>query len=424
MSSQPVSSDSSTALPARYIPALDGLRAAAAFLVVGGHYISFEGGVPLSQTVATLTGIGMTLFFVLSGFVIHYNYSTTVIRPGGLRAFFVARFARLYPLYILLFLFDFAYTGLTARGACGQAGMPHEHWAGLIFYLTLTQSWFYAVICHTALVYQYGPVSAVSWSISVEFFFYLVYVAVAILIARRQWSARRVIGIAAAVYALTVIYFLLCGHEDAVNRVGTAVFGTIASTANGYENSLQRWLLYFNPAARLGEFFAGMAAAHLYLTRRQEAATLSPTAASEFTIVAILAVILLHLWLYGVIAPENALIGRTASQLYGPVIAIMLYLIARYDTPWSRLFALPLPVQLGEASYSIYLLHEIVPSAFKRLGLQSTDVGIGWVTWVGMLIVVALISRVSYAVIEHPARVKLRALLAPRRAPALTAPDT
>jgi hypothetical protein len=32
-----------------------------------------------------------------------------------MRAFFVARFARLYPLYILLFLFDFAYTG--AHGA-------------------------------------------------------------------------------------------------------------------------------------------------------------------------------------------------------------------------------------------------------------------------------------------------------------------
>ena len=83
----------------------------------------------------------MTLFFVLSGFVIHYNYNATIVRPGGLRLFFVARFARLYPLFILMFLFDFAYTGLTARSACGQIGAPDEHWLALPFYLTFTQSW-------------------------------------------------------------------------------------------------------------------------------------------------------------------------------------------------------------------------------------------------------------------------------------------
>jgi peptidoglycan/LPS O-acetylase OafA/YrhL len=150
--------------------------------------MAFEGGAPLSVTASTLVGLGMTLFFVLSGFVIHYNYNATIPRPGGMRAFFVARFARLYPLYILLFLFDFAYTGLTARSACGQIGAPDEHWLGLLFYLTLTQSWFYAVICRASLAYQYGPVAAVTWSISVEAFFYVAYVVVAMLIARRKWS--------------------------------------------------------------------------------------------------------------------------------------------------------------------------------------------------------------------------------------------
>jgi hypothetical protein len=113
-----------------YVPALDGLRGLAALLVAGAHYMTMEGGAPLSEIVQTLTGLGMTLFFVLSGFVIHYNYNATITRPGGLRLFFVARFARLYPLYIILILFDFAYTGLTARGACGQIGAPGEHWTG------------------------------------------------------------------------------------------------------------------------------------------------------------------------------------------------------------------------------------------------------------------------------------------------------
>ena len=46
----------------------------------------------------------MTLFFVLSGFVIHYNYASAVTgnRPlHGIAAYLWARFARLYPLFIL-----------------------------------------------------------------------------------------------------------------------------------------------------------------------------------------------------------------------------------------------------------------------------------------------------------------------------------
>ena len=255
-------------------------------------------------------------------------------------------------------------------------------------------------------------------------FFYLVYVALAALFIRRRWTARNVIGLAATVYILIFIYFSLCSYyEQDVNRIGLELFGPAASTANGYENSLLRWLLYFNPAARLGEFLAGLAAAHVYLVTRQRSAMLGPAAASAMTLTAIALTVGLHLWLYGVIAPGNAFIGRTASQLSAPLVAVTVYLIARYETPSSHILSLPLPVRLGAASYSIYMLHEIVPSAFKRLGLQSSDIAIGWVTWVGALILLVLISSASYALIEHPARSWLRALLAPRRAPVLTAPD-
>jgi peptidoglycan/LPS O-acetylase OafA/YrhL len=410
-------SDHSAAPHEPYIAALDGLRGVAVMLVAGGHYMAFEGGAPLSVTASTLAGLGMTLFFVLSGFVIHYNYSAKIVRPGGMRAFFAARFARIYPLYIVLFLFDLAYTAFTARDACGRIGTPDEQWLGLVFYLTLTQSWFYAVICRASLIYQYGPVAAAAWSISVEVFFYLAYVAVATLIARCKWSTRDVIVMAATAFCLVVIYFLVCRHyEEDINRIGVAIFGSSASTDNGYEDSLMRWLFYFNPAARLGEFLAGLAAAQLYLAWWRHPATLAGPRASAVTLAAILALVMIHLWLYGVVAYHSSFIGRTASPLYGPLVAMTIYLVARYDTPWSRLFSHAIPVRLGEVSYSIYLLHEIIPSAFKRLGLTTTDIAVAWVTWAGALLLLALISLVSYAVIERPARTWIRALLAPRGA--------
>jgi peptidoglycan/LPS O-acetylase OafA/YrhL len=46
----------------------------------------------------------MSLFFVLSGFVIQYNYADIFLKerlPSATFKFIVARFARLYPLYVL-----------------------------------------------------------------------------------------------------------------------------------------------------------------------------------------------------------------------------------------------------------------------------------------------------------------------------------
>ena len=103
---------------------------------------------------------------------------------------------------------------------------------------------------------------------------------------------------------------------------------------------------------------------------------------------------------------------RIASPLYGPAIAIMMYLIARYDTFCSRVFSNSILVRYGEVSYSIYLLHEILPSAFSRLGLSPLDQWSLWLMWSGSLLLLAIISRVSYLYIERPARLVIRARLA------------
>jgi peptidoglycan/LPS O-acetylase OafA/YrhL len=65
-------------------------------------------------------------------------------------------------------------------------------------------------------------------------------------------------------------------------------------------------------------------------------------------------------------------------------------------------------VKFGEASYSIYLLHEILPSAYKRTGLLIPDQWFAWPLWTGSLILLALISRLSYLYIERPARFAIR----------------
>src|SRR5947207_2900022 len=88
------------------IPSLTGLRFLAALSVAISHATTLI--MPMKGPAGawyiileSLAGIGMPLFFVLSGFVIHYNYSETIKheRLRGIANFFSARFARIYPLF-------------------------------------------------------------------------------------------------------------------------------------------------------------------------------------------------------------------------------------------------------------------------------------------------------------------------------------
>jgi peptidoglycan/LPS O-acetylase OafA/YrhL len=383
---------------------LDGLRFVAAFLVAGGHYMgAFLDPVP--PLLPTSTGLGMTLFFVLSGFVIHYTYRESIQQRGGVRHFLVARFARLYPLYALVFLVEFAHTVARQRGSCGLAGDQAGLFWALPYYLTLTQAWWFDIKCHNALIYQYGPVSAITWSISVEIAFYLVYLAASRFVDLRVVSSRWVIGIAGASYLVLIAFFLLCGaFQGGIDQIGAATFGAVASSQHGYQDSLLRWLLYFFPAARLPEFLAGIAAAHLYLERQQQVAAPWGNLRVVAVIVAVLAA---HLWLYGVV--ESVLVRRTASPLYAPLVAVMVYALARNtSTVPALVLASPLMVLLGEASYSIYLLHQLLPSAFLRLGLIGVVGAPGWGVWLGALLLLLVVSLASYRYVEWPARTSIR----------------
>ena len=75
-----------------YYPALDGFRGCALIMVFLDHY----GGVPI-------LGLGVSLFFVLSGFLITGILWDTRNQPHRLRNFYVRRTLRIFPLYYGVF---------------------------------------------------------------------------------------------------------------------------------------------------------------------------------------------------------------------------------------------------------------------------------------------------------------------------------
>jgi peptidoglycan/LPS O-acetylase OafA/YrhL len=110
---------------------------------------------------------GVALFFVISGFVIHWSFLNA--RHFSLRAFFWRRFWRIYPPYAVAVLFFLWYHEVDLRTAKG----------------------FFQAVSHLLLIHNFHPaslfgVSGVFWSLAVECQFYLIYPLV--LWARRRFG--------------------------------------------------------------------------------------------------------------------------------------------------------------------------------------------------------------------------------------------
>jgi peptidoglycan/LPS O-acetylase OafA/YrhL len=102
----------------REIPALTALRAVAALLVFLYHFA--PRGLPyLPGVVAGQGHVGVTVFFVLSGFLITVRYYPRFARgERGLADYFVRRAARILPLYyVVLTLTHLLSTGSVPAGA-------------------------------------------------------------------------------------------------------------------------------------------------------------------------------------------------------------------------------------------------------------------------------------------------------------------
>lgn len=90
-----------------YIPALTGVRAIAAFLVFFHHFNQADFAYPIMRTLNEFH-MGVTMFFVLSGFLICMRYyDTCEISEGWFRKYIKNRIARIYPMYAILTLFTF-----------------------------------------------------------------------------------------------------------------------------------------------------------------------------------------------------------------------------------------------------------------------------------------------------------------------------
>jgi peptidoglycan/LPS O-acetylase OafA/YrhL len=305
------------------IPALTGIRFFAASYVFVMHYgATFldQEGVP--RPIATLLhngGFGVSIFFVLSGFILSHAHPGRFVTPAQYRDYFVARFARIYPVYLFALVLALPVAVASVPLTRGRA----------IAVLAMVQSWTDAY-GHTGYAWVMQ-----AWTLSVELFFYLLF-PVAITALRRLGSAALVLLL------LLDAAFMISG--------GTA---TVTPWIELDPAHTPVWPLpLFLPLVRSGEFLLGMVL-HTLVSRRPAAMPrpgVAPSLATAATTLALLSL------------TRDPRLITTATLGAGALIAL-LYLS---ENAFTRLLGSPLLYVLGCASYALYLLQGPV-HAYLRL---------------------------------------------------------
>lgn len=160
-----------------YLPGLHGLRFLAAFSVFFGHleqaksWVGYPGFLdfPIAQSIA-MASDGVTLFFVLSGFLITYLLLTEHETTGSIDIpqFYTRRILRIWPLYYL-----FTFLTFVVLPQIPSLQFPHldmkvseDFWKRLGLYLLLSP--------HVSnLMFAHPGVGGPLWSVGVEEYFYL-----------------------------------------------------------------------------------------------------------------------------------------------------------------------------------------------------------------------------------------------------------
>jgi peptidoglycan/LPS O-acetylase OafA/YrhL len=401
-------------LAGSHLRALDGIRFLAAFCVVVGHgywyvVLQQQSGL-ISSTVANavmgLPSLGMTLFFVLSGFVIHYNYHHSVgIGRHGNFDFLIARFSRLYPLFFVVFMVDFIHL-LALQGYL--TGAPHfdiDLFGPLPFFLSFTQAWWFIPFDGTALYDHYTRLSShaqatgLMWSLSVECLLYLSYpIFSAWLSRRRGWSLATLAIVIATTGTLYFAWAGFCHH--AISASGTAEFGTHALGEQFFG-----WVSFYSPLGRMTEFAMGAAGAQYYLSSggRSRFSAKLPGLSGAVLAVAI------AVW------TSSIRVSGFNVSVIGPLVACFVLLAVFRQTWISQLFSKPLLVKCGEASYSLYLLHFYTIHELAAPNSVELETPGRVVVLIVGVVISAILARGFYLWFERPALRWLRANFKPLR---------
>ena len=362
-----------------YQEGLTGLRALAAVWVLLFHVNAFAGPRILSihpfgvrvdlHPLMTVGWIGVTIFFVLSGFLLTTHLLAALERdePRVMRRYFLARLRRVIPAYWaqLAILFAVAF-------AIGQAAPAWTR------YLPL-----HLAMLHNVSEQASFSINSVYWTLPIEFGFYILLPLVVARLADREKSAGPPWKLLALLYAAALVISITWRYV-AFRVAGAEVV----------------WLSNQLPGT-LDQFVLGaVLAAGWRWWRRGRAGAVRPDGLSNaLTLAGLAGMLAMIYYLDSIYATFWA--GHPAVYVWYSIDAVfagMLALGVAMGGPVARwLFANRVAVFLGTISYSLYLWHYPIVEWLRPAASQ------GFAMFFAIAIPACIAaSALSYVLVERP----------------------
>lgn len=383
----------------RYIPALDGLRTLAVVAVVLYH---------LNLTWAQGGLLGVTIFFVLSGYLITRLLLNEIAKTGriDLKSFWIRRIRRLFPAVVTVVVVTCALC--TVFNHVMLTKMRPDILPSLLFF----NNW-WQIMQDVSYFNALGDPSPLThfWSLAIEEQFYLIWPPLLLAMVSVHMSKpntrRVVLGLAAvSAVAMMVLYNPTTDPSRVYYGTDTRVFSLLLGAWMAFIPD--RDLAPARLVRHLGlDRLAGAGKHDKSKSDTAEAATTKPSELARFWSSPVSIDLMGVVGLVGLAAMVALTNGYTAFQYRGGTLLcsiLTLMVIAACVQPQgmvARALAAEPLVWIGKRSYSIYLWH------YPLLLLMNPVANINdtpWWHYILQVLLVVAVAECSYLFIETPFR--------------------
>lgn len=328
---------------------LTGLRFIAALMVYLCHLNTDYFGVFVKEMFSQ-GFIGVSFFFILSGFILSYSYEDKLKNEvTSKRQFILLRLARIVPMHLLLAM---PFILLTIH-------LKNFDFSKTLTNILLMQSWI-------PKEDYYFSLNGVSWSLSDELFFYLMFIPLIY-----TSITKKVITAISIITLLLTIYFLKIIQTEELNH----------------------WLYYIFPVSRLVEFICGMIIYACWKNSRLS------TVDSLLFLISLLPLLIAIYYSNNI----NNSLRYSLYYLLPMVIFFTSCIYLRNGVIHTILSSKTLEL-LGKSSFIFYLIHQpIILFCFKIFGHNP-----GPLYLIALLVIITIVSIILYKLVEEPLELMLR----------------
>lgn len=369
-----------------HLKALTGIRFFAALGVVIYHYpeansLPTFSWFPKYFSYITRYGyIGVSVFFVLSGFILAYNYLDSLNKKSiDYQRFWLNRFARVYPLYFFaLFLSAPIFINKVVQNLNSTSSLFEAIFTATSA-LTLLQAWTPWTACKW---------NCPGWSLSAEAFFYLVFPFISIYVSRLSY--RKLISWVVVSWIASLIapsLYLLVNPQHAYYEVNTPLL-------------FWQTFVFFTPLFHLPQFLIGVLAAAIFLKKYDTSSRTKVPSFARF-LPGLFELLLIIILLKNIDIPNVWL----NNGLIAPLFALLIFTLGQGQGIIAKFLSLPIFIILGNASYAMYILH--IP-VLVWMHFISKVIGIGDSNSLSFflfyILIITGVSVAAFYVIETPLR--------------------